>query len=104
MPRKLGRKLGPRRKHTTPATPTNSNVPHSWPVSNWPLTVYPNDNRKGHYLAREHAAALLQAGALVRIGRERVIIGEPYVRWLARQATRVPGYQIAPNRADQPAA
>jgi len=100
----MPRKTGPRPKRTTPTAPTHSNVPHSWPVSNWPSTVYPNDSRKGHYVAREHAAELLQAGALVRVGRERVIIGERYVKWLARMATRVPGYQIACNRPDQTAA
>jgi hypothetical protein len=100
MPRK---KLNPR-KRTAPTAPTLSNVPHSWPVSNWPASVYPNDARKGHYLVREHAPGLLQAGALVRIGRERVIIGEPYAKWLARKATRVPGYQIACNRGEVPRA
>jgi hypothetical protein len=100
----MSRKLGSRRKRTTPAAPVTSNVPHSWPVSNWPPTVYPNDARKAHYLVREHASELLHAGALVRIGRERVIIGEPYAKWLARKATRVPGYEIACNRREQPSA
>jgi hypothetical protein len=80
-----------------PATPVASLLPHSWPVSNWPPTVYPNDNGKARYLVRVNETALLEAGALSRIGRERVILGERYARWLAKQVRRVPGYEIAPN-------
>jgi hypothetical protein len=50
---------------------------------------------------REHQHELLKAGAIVRIGRERVVIGEPYVRWMQRQAARVPDYQIAPNARER---
>jgi hypothetical protein len=86
------------RIRTVPSTPAGSAVPHSWPVSNWPPSVYPNDARKAHYFVRVHAAALLEARAIVRIGRERVVIGEPFVKWLTKQGRRMPGYAIAPNR------
>jgi hypothetical protein len=86
------------RKRVTPSTPTVSTVPHSWPLSNWPPNVYPNDRRKALYLVRMQRAELLQAGAIVRVGRELVLIGEPYVRWLAKRATYVPGFTAACNR------
>jgi hypothetical protein len=95
-------KLRPRER-TVPTAPTASNVPHSWSVRGWPPSVYPNDWRKGMYLLREHGLELLRVGALVRIGRERVVIGAPYVRWMAKQAVRVPGYEIACHRVPPPA-
>lgn len=94
----------PTRKRVIPSTPTVSTVPHSWPLSNWPPNVYPNDPRKALYIVRMHRPDLLQAGAIVRVGRELVLIGEPFVRWLAKKAIHVPGYTVACNRVDRPAA
>jgi hypothetical protein len=88
---------GPR-KRTTPTSALSSNVPHSWPVRNWPASVYPNDSRKGLYLVRIHGRELLKANALARIGRERIVFGAPYVRWMAKKAGDVPGYELAVNR------
>jgi hypothetical protein len=92
------------RKRTIPIPAPASNVPHSWPVRNWPPSVYPNDSRKGLYLVRMHSRELLKAGALVRIGRERVVIGTPYVKWMGKKAVLVPGYELATNRINQPEA
>lgn len=48
--------------------------------------------------AAPHPCAHPRCGALVRVGRELVVLGGRYSRWLERQATNVPGFEIAPNR------
>ncbi len=93
MPRKLSS-----RTRIAPTAAVGSNVPHSWPVSLWPTSVHPCDPQKAKWLVRSHERELLQAGALARIGRERVIFGTAYVRWMTKQAKRVVGFEIAPNR------
>jgi hypothetical protein len=72
-------------------------VPHSWSIADWPLSVYPNDSRRGRYLVREHKGDLLASGALSRVGRELVVLGPRYFRWLERQASRVPDFECAAN-------
>ena len=73
--------------------PTRANaLPHSWPVSDWPVNVYPGRASAARYLVRAHHDALLSCGALTRVGRELVVLGEGYARSLARQAESVPGY------------
>ena len=74
-------------------------VPHSWSIADWPPSVYPNDPKRGRYLIREHKADLLASGVLVRVGRELVIMGARYQRFLERQASRVPDYECAANAA-----
>jgi hypothetical protein len=69
-----------------------SPLPHSWPVGDWPADVYPNRASAGRYLVRANRDALLACGALTRIGRELVVIGEGYARFLARQVDKVPGF------------
>ena len=71
--------------------------PHSWGQGNWPPAVYPGDSARGKYVCRAHRTELTQVGALVRIGREIVVMGGPYAAWLARQSKRVEGFSIAPN-------
>jgi hypothetical protein len=82
---------------------TKSVIPHSWPIDGWPPGVHPGTPERGRYVVRANKDALLRAGALVRVGRELVILGERYARWLEMQAANVPGYQIAANRVDRPA-
>ena len=41
---------------------------------------------------------LVAAGALVRVGRQLVVIGKKYARWLELQASEVVDFEIAPNR------
>jgi hypothetical protein len=79
-------------------------LPHSWPSSRWLPTVYPNTNEKARYLIRAHKRELLECGALVRIGRELVVIGVNYAKWLNRHRARVAGYDIAPNRSPESSA
>lgn len=73
-------------------------TPHSWSVAAWPATVYPNQANRARYLINTHKTDLMAAGALVRVGRELVVMGQRYTRWLERQAARVPDFEIAPNR------
>lgn len=73
-------------------------APHSWSIPDWPASVYPGRADRGRYLVRCNRSSLLQAGALVRIGRDLVVIGSNYSRWLDAHSSQVNGYQIAPNR------
>ena len=73
-------------------------TPHSWSVNAWPGTVYPNQSNRGRYLVNTHRDELMAAGALVRVGRELVVMGQRYTRWLEKQASRVPDFEIAPNQ------
>jgi hypothetical protein len=79
---------------------TQTTLPHSWPVSEWPANVYPNDAGRGRYITRCHRDDLVAAGALARVGRELVVIGDRYSRWLQKRSADVPGFEIAPNRRD----
>lgn len=72
---------------------------HSWSLSDWPEDVFPNSTQKAKYTVRAHRDSLVREGALVRVGRELVIIGERYHRWLAKQAGQVPGYSCPANRS-----
>lgn len=80
---------------------TNPSLPHSWSLKNWPDKVYPGDSSKGTYITRAYRDELLQAGALSRVGREIVVIGERYSRWLEKNAANVPGYVCPANRNDE---
>jgi hypothetical protein len=73
-------------------------APHSWSLETWPSHVYPHTAGRGRYFVRANRTALLDAGALIRVGRDLVVLGEPYTRWLAAQAARVADFKIAPNR------
>jgi hypothetical protein len=86
--------------------PTAQPAPHSWALENWPLFVYPHSVSKGRYLCRSNRSALVAAGALTRVGRDLVVLGGPYTKWLESQTGRVDSFAIAPNRAaaDQPMA
>lgn len=74
-----------------------ANTHTSWSINDWPSDRYPNSPTRARYLIRAHKRELMEAGAIARVGRELVIIGPRYERWLERQASRVPDYAIAPN-------
>jgi hypothetical protein len=80
------------------SSPKVSLVPHSWPITLWPAEVYPNDPKKGRYIVRAHKKELVAAGALTRIGRDLVVFGAGYSKWLALQAGKVAGFEVAANR------
>ncbi len=79
--------------------PKAASLPHSWLSSDWPGLVAPNRQSAANHLIRTHKDELIQCGALVRVGRNLVVLGEGYAQFLARKAKRVEGYEIAPNRA-----
>jgi hypothetical protein len=83
---------------------TKSTIPHSWPLSDWPAEVYPNDPGKARYLARAQRDALVREGAMVRIGRELVFIGDRYARFLAKGASKVAEFECPANRHREAAA
>ena len=74
-------------------------VPHSWDLENWPGHVYPGSESRARYLIRAYRTELLNIGALSRVGREIVILGSAYSRWLQSGAKNVPGYECNANRA-----
>jgi hypothetical protein len=79
---------------SSPAQP----APHSWDLGRWPPHVYPGTERRGRYVLRVHRQELLAAGALVRVGRELVVIGARYQRWLEKHAALVPDFECPANR------
>jgi len=76
-----------------------TSLPHSWALDEWPAAVYPGTPSKGKYTVQTHRDALIDCGALVRVGRDLVVIGPNYAGWMARQGSRVRDYSIAPNAA-----
>ena len=70
---------------------TDKSTEPSWSVSTWPNDVYPNDPKRARYLVRVHKDDLLRFGALARVGRELIIFGKGYQKWLQRKAVNVPG-------------
>lgn len=83
---------------------SKSNIPHSWSIDGWPVGVYPNSVTKARYLIRVHRDEMILSGALSRVGRDLIVIGDGYAKWLAKKAARVPGYEIAANRQPNAAA
>jgi hypothetical protein len=78
-------------------------VPHSWDLEGWPSTVFPGTPSRARYIVRTHRDELMREGALARVGRELVIFGAKYARWLEKRAADVPGFVAAPNRERTPA-
>jgi len=85
---------------TKQRNPIAQPAPHSWAIESWPAFVYPHSPGKGRYLVRCNRTALVQAGALSRVGRDLVVLGAPFSRWLESQSNRVAGFEIAPNRPE----
>lgn len=78
-------------------------LPHSWAISEWPESIYPNSGKRARYLIRANKDDLAREGALVRVGRELVVVGAKYERWLAKKASNVPGYECPANRETEAA-
>jgi hypothetical protein len=74
-------------------------IPASWALKSWPPDVYPNGTDRARRVLREHRDELLAAGSLARVGRELVVIGSRYQRWLERRTAHVPVYVCHANRA-----
>lgn len=60
----------------------------SWSLKHWPENVYPHSFKQGRYLVRCNLTSLDKAGVLRRIGRELVVLGDPYRKWLAANQHR----------------
>jgi hypothetical protein len=80
--------------------PTNPVPPHSWSISQWPADVYPSNSTKGRRLCRTYRDELIAQGALTRIGRELVVMGGAYTRWLLSQSARVKDFEVPANRPE----
>jgi len=73
-------------------------APHSWDLEHWPTAVYPHTTGRARYVLRAHRDELLAAGVITRVGRELVVLGARYTRWLESRSTEVPDFAIAANR------
>lgn len=85
------------------SVPKATNAPQSWDVNNWSGEDFPHSSARAKHLIRQHRDELVNAGALVRIGRTLVVLGGPYRDWLAKHADRVADYVIPPNRPENEA-
>jgi hypothetical protein len=57
----------------------------SWAIGDWPENIYPNKADAGRHLCRAHRDSLEKAGALVRVGRELIVLGAAYFNWLKQR-------------------
>lgn len=80
---------------------TKLTVPHSWGIDTWPEFVWPHSPSRARYVLRANRDELTHAGAISRVGRELVVLGERYSRWLERRTAEVPGYDCPPNRSNE---
>ena len=60
--------------------------------------VYPNSTKAAKYLIRVHKEELVLAGAIARVGKNIVVLGDRYEAWLQAKAADVMDYDIAANR------
>ena len=84
------------RKKTQPIADTLT----CWNFENWPEHVFPHNEDAGRHLCREHREGLMRAGALVRIGRQIVVMGIPYLNFLQKHASRVPDFELPCNKPE----
>jgi hypothetical protein len=70
----------------------------SWAIKDWPADVYPNKASRARRLIRLYETELLRESALVRVGREKVVIGNRYQRWLEKQGANVVGFKCPANK------
>ena len=81
-------------------TSTTTPLPHDWTFRNWPADVYPYEGTRGRHLVRQNQNDLVAAGALTRIGKQIVVLGAGYTKWLAAQTYRVTEFDVPANRAE----
>ena len=75
--------------------------PVCWDLEHWPPDIYPHTESRARYLVRAYRNDLILAGALTRVGRELVVFGEGYARFLQQKAVNVPGFTANPNRRNE---
>jgi hypothetical protein len=78
---------------------TAEKLPHSWTIDSWPASVYPSTPSRARYIVRTNKNELIAARALSRVGRDLVVLGEGYGRWLAKRVGKVGPFDIPPNAA-----
>jgi hypothetical protein len=66
-----------------------SPAPHSWDLEHWPGHVYPHTESRARWLIRAHRDELILAGAMTRVGRELVMFGNEYSKWLQSKKPHV---------------
>jgi hypothetical protein len=64
-------------------------APHSWEFKSWPENVWPNTPARGQWICRAYRRELVAAGALSRIGKNIVVMGAPYTRWIESRIDQV---------------
>jgi hypothetical protein len=80
------------RNSKSPPTPRSVMQP-SWSIEKWPPDVFPNTVERARYIVRAYKDSLLAAGALARVGRELIVFGARYQRWMEKHAANVPDYE-----------
>lgn len=78
-------------------------LPHSWDLRSWETAaphVWPHNEIAARRVLRVHRTELQAAGALTRIGRNLVVLGNGYMKWLASQAANVTEYDVPMNRPE----
>lgn len=71
----------------------------SWSLAHWPADVYPNTADRARRVLRFYRGELMACGALARVGRELIVFGDAYIRWVRSKAANVDGFKIPPNEA-----
>ena len=92
----------PRRKLEGADGGTAQLAPHSWDLEHWPAYVWPHTRSRARYLIRMCKRQLIAAGALCRVGRQFVLLGAAYSRWLQTHGSHAARYDIAPNARRTP--
>jgi hypothetical protein len=68
-------------------------IPHSWSLSSWPASVWPNESARARWVLRSYRNELTAAGALSRSGKTLIVLGRGYARWLANRVAYVAEFE-----------
>ncbi len=60
----------------------------SWDVRNWPANVWPHKAARAKHCIDCNRDALVKAGVISRVGREIVVNGDAWRRWLHSSQNR----------------
>ncbi len=61
----------------------------SWGITTWPEKVWPHTPSRARNMIAKYKASLLEANAISRIGRELVIDGQRYRKWIDSHQNKV---------------
>ena len=85
------------------ATMKELGVPVAIPVSQWEQHasgLFPWTNTRARRYVWKHANELVEAGALVRLDRELVVMSAQFVLWIMAQTNTVVNYDVPANRPE----